>query len=337
MTDSPSTTAAQTAASSGADAAQLVGRAASDPAAEAAALATALRREVERQKRRGRRHVDRVEFPDTPRKRPASADSRRPQTQAARPEPPPGRAANPPTKAAPRAPHPPEEPRFAVDPSAAKPQPRAKRETPPQRAAHQPPAIPKPTRLRAPAPLTVETLRARISVCIDCGLSAGPRASGAIPGSGSRAPRLILVSDFADPAARARGKVFGPEEGQLIGRLITGGFGLGGADVHSTNAVKCPLGTGQRPSPAEVQACHRHLADELALLATDALAGIVALGPLAATALGFEGAHNEQRQYKVGERSLPVVLTDHPRDMLADPGLKAPAWEALKALLPRLG
>lgn len=293
-----------------------------DPATEAHHLAHALERELAREARRGRRHIQRVEFPDTPRERtrnaPSAPERQRPVASATAP------SATPPVPPSRKA-APPVAPQPKQRPAAGRP-------------AHEPTSVPKPVRRTAAAPkLTIQTLRTRLGICMDCGLSAGPRGSGAIVGAGAHQPRLVIVSDFAGPAERQRGKVFGAQEAELIKNLVTRGYQLPQTAVYSTLAVKCPLGPGQRPSPGELRACGRHLADELALLAHDGLAGLLALGPLAAAALGHEGQRNASAQYKVGERTLPVVLTDHPRDMLADASLKAPAWKAMQALLPALG
>ena len=169
---------------------------------------------------------------------------------------------------------------------------------------------------------------------MDCGLSDGARGSGALVGRGSHAPRLILIGDFGGPKERQYGKPFGPDEGQLIAGIVEKGFRLSLEEVYVTNAVKCPLAQGCQPSPAETKTCARHLDAELALLATDSLVAILAFGPLAASALELAGRHNEQLMYKVGERSIPLVVTSPPRDMLADVRVKNAAWSAMKALLP---
>lgn len=280
-----------------------------DPRLEASALAEALTREVARARRHGHRHVAGAQFPDTPRERPRNVASAPSAPAAAQPQP---RAAAPRPAAPERRPKP-----AAKQPAT-------------------PPAIPRPVHKRAPLKLTIDSLRTRLGICMDCGLSAGPRGSGAIVGRGAHAPRLMIVSDFAGPAERQRGKVFGAAEAELIGNLVKRGFKITDQDVYSTLAVKCPLGPGLHPNPSEMKACGRHLIAELELLVNDGLAGILALGPLAAAALGFEGAHNATLLLKVGARELPVVATDHPRDMLADPARKSPAWKAMQALLPHL-
>ena len=284
------------------------------PTLEAAALARALGREAARAKRRGTRHIVGAEFPNEGHERASGATSR----PAASPQAP-QRNATPTNAPAP----------VRATPAKSTPAKPARQPGPPQ----VPKAVPRPFAKRPEAKPTLDALRKRIEHCMDCGLSDGARGSGALVGRGSHAPRLILIGDFGGPQERQYGKPFGPAEGELIANLVKKGFGLSPNEVYVTNAVKCPLAQGCQPSPAETKTCARHLDAELALLATDSLAAILAFGPVAASALNLAGRHNQALLYKVGERSIPLVLTSPPRDMLADVSVKNAAWGAMKALL----
>lgn len=232
------------------------------------------------------------------------------------------------------------EPPAARTKAATAPAPRP-RTSAPLPAAPKPPApkpsVPKPTRLRAPAqPGDLEALRRLIGHCMDCGLSAGPRGSGALVGRGAARPRLLFVTDYAGPAERSYGKVLAPEAGTMIANMVTRGFGLELSEVYVTAAVKCPLGQGCQPSPKEQRACSRHLATELELLAPGA---IVAFGALAASALGQPseaGIGPLRGRLLPYKEHTPMVVTAHPRDMLADPSLKPAVWADLQLLLPHL-
>lgn len=183
------------------------------------------------------------------------------------------------------------------------------------------------------------TLRQTLAHCMDCGLSSGARGSGALVGRGGTQPQLVFVTDFAGPAERSYGKVLGPDAGKMISDMVTKGFFLELSQVYVTAAVKCPLAQGCRPSPRETKACSRYLEAELRLLRPRA---IVAFGALAATALGavdpggIEPLRGRLLDYSPGDRATPLIVTAHPRDMLADPSLKAAAWRDLQLLVPLL-
>jgi len=274
-----------------------------EPSDELLALSQALSRELARRQRHGQRHVAALELPEA----------------APRPTP--------------RAPAPTTAPPAAVASAAPAPSPR------PARTA--PPAIPKPIHRRTSqaGPGDMATLRQTVAHCMDCGLSAGPRGSGALIGRGSAQPQLVFVTDFAGPAERSYGKVLGPEAGQMIANMVTQGFFLALDQVYLTAAVKCPLAQGCRPSPKESKACSRHLEAELRLLRPRA---IVAFGALAATALGavdpggIEPMRGRLLNYSNAGQETPLVITAHPRDMLADPSLKGAAWRDLQLLIPHL-
>lgn len=293
-----------------------------DPHAELLALTQALAAEVRRRGRHGSQYVEAFEMPQTPTRRPHSANG----------------AQNAPSGSAPT--HPPASPASSRAPvvKPAAPRPRAVQAPAPP----QPPAgVPKPVhRRKALAPTgNLDSLRRTIAHCMDCSLSQGPRGSGAIPGRGGPAPRLLFLTDFPGPPERQYGKVLAPEAGKMISDMVTKGFKMPLAEVYVTSAVKCPLAQGCRPSPKETKACGRHLAAEIALVKPTA---IVAFGPVAAAALGLSDPKGLQPLrgrpllYMDGAMQTPVIVTEHPRDMLADPGLKSAAWADLQLLLPLL-
>ena len=233
-------------------------------------------------------------------------------------------------------------PAAATPPSAPPTRPSAPAPRPAAAAPTQhepPPGVPKPVHRRSPSaagPKDMPAFRRLVERCMDCDLSAGPRGSGALHGRGAAQPLIAFVTDYAGPAERHYGKVLAPEAGQMIANMVTRGFGLSLGQVYVTAAVKCPLGQGCQPSPSEARACARHLDVELALAAPRT---VVAFGAVAAAALGFSDPDGYERlrgrilPYK---ESTPLVVTAHPRDMLADPSLKAAAWQDLQLLIPRL-
>ncbi|MDF1800842.1 MAG: uracil-DNA glycosylase, partial [Planctomycetota bacterium] len=203
-----------------------------------------------------------------------------------------------------------------------------------------PQAIPKPTIRRtdlppaSPAAMDMAGLRRSIDTCMSCGLSAGAMGSGALPGRGARKPRLLFVTDFAGPAERRYQKVLAPELGQMLQR-ITAALGVQPSEIYLTSAVKCPLPGGSLPKPSEVEACSSWLRRELELLEPTA---IVAFGALATRALfgpteDFEALRGRLLTFN----KVPAIVTQPPRDMHADPSLKARAWNELKLLGPALG
>ena len=300
-------------------------------AAELAAAARALAGELRRRKRWGAKRTAAAEgSPVATGPRAASGPQVTGQAPAASAQRP-GAATTPAAgpASAPSAPRPTTRPSQAATPPKA-----------PGGTSDAPRPIPKPTIRRTdlpasnPAAMDMAGLRRSIDTCMACSLSAGAMGSGALPGRGARKPRLLFVTDFAGPAERNYQKVLAPELGQMLQRITTA-LGVQPSEIYLTSAVKCPLPGGSLPKPTEVEACSSWLRRELELIDP---AAIVAFGATATRALfGPAEEFEALRGRLLSFNKVPAIVTQPPRDMHADPSLKARAWTELQLLGPALG
>jgi DNA polymerase len=114
-------------------------------------------------------------------------------------------------------------------------------------------------------------------------------------------------------------------------------IGLGREDAFLTHLVKCRTIPPRPPSPDELAACGGFLARQLRVVGPRA---VLALGPDAgAMALGrHEPRGMSALRAATGTfHGVPLVVTWHPSQLLAEPALKAEAWQDLRRLRALVG
>jgi len=182
--------------------------------------------------------------------------------------------------------------------------------------------------------VTLESLCEAARSCVACRLA--EKRAGFGFGEGKPDPDILFVASAPFKGA-GPGAYAGPA-GELLGKMIEA-MGYETRGVYLAFALKCAPEGPVEPEglPGEIQSCSAHLLGQIRLLAPRV---IVALGPVAATALGCLGAgpgNNpdaaDVKRLRTGAHELdgtPVVVTWGPEDLLEDPGLKREAWEDLK-------
>ncbi len=169
-----------------------------------------------------------------------------------------------------------------------------------------------------PANASVDQLANAAASCTGCPLYEG--ASATVFGEGATRPRLMLVGEQPGDQEDRQGHPFvGPAGGVLWACLRDAEIDRD--DVYATNAVKHfkferrgNRRIHQRPTTAEVEACHPWLLAELAAVEPY---GIVALGATAArSVLGRSVPIAKSRGLAFALEGRPVFVSYHPSAVL---------------------
>lgn len=154
---------------------------------------------------------------------------------------------------------------------------------------------------------------------------------------GNPQAELCFVGEGPGADEDDQGEPFVGKAGQLLDRMIAA-IGYERDEVYICNIVKCRPPNNRKPSPEEMATCGAYLAEQLALVSPKV---IVALGATAAEGLlgGLPGGISRNRgQWRLYNRTIPVMPTFHPAYVLRSPKLARPrVWEDLQAVAERLG
>ncbi len=175
---------------------------------------------------------------------------------------------------------------------------------------------------------TVESVVRDSTPCPVCG-AVDTRLQSSLNASGS--VKLMIVGDYCCDPSGSKNWRFGEQEDQMLGRMVEA-LGLGTKDVFITNCLQCRC-TGHRAASGQVMERSR------ALLSREILAVrpkvICAMGAMAGQILlGCAGSVSTLRgrfhPYRYGEHlPVQVMVTYHPRFLLAHPEMKRASWSDL--------
>lgn len=168
-------------------------------------------------------------------------------------------------------------------------------------------------------------LDADIRACQACSLCEKRRQ--AVPGTGNRKARWMLVGEGPGAEEDRLGEPFVGQAGKLLDNMLAAVGLTREADVFIANAVKCRPPHNRTPETDELAACRPYLLRQIELVEPELL---IALGRPAALAL-------LEREINIGaargkphhHRGIPVVVTYHPAYLLRNPQDKGKAWEDL--------
>ena len=108
-----------------------------------------------------------------------------------------------------------------------------------------------------------EELTKRIQVCTDCPLSRTRTKS--VPGDGPPSADIMMIGEGPGFHEDRQGLPFVGPAGRFLDHLITSS-GLKREDVFITNVVKCRPPNNRDPMPGEIQACRKHLDEQIELI-----------------------------------------------------------------------
>ncbi|MFJ1469050.1 uracil-DNA glycosylase [Massilia orientalis] len=180
-----------------------------------------------------------------------------------------------------------------------------------------------------------DQLTIAIAACRRCSACREGRAP--VPGTGAKQARWVVAAG-ATTAADDKARVpLAGDSGKLLDNMLTA-VGMGRErDVYVTNLIKCrpttPNGGERAPTPQEAAACRPYLEREVALTGAET---VLTLGQIAAnTLLGrplpepLAGARGSAHALETGGRTVNLVATLHPGELLRRGADKALAWADL--------
>jgi DNA polymerase len=109
----------------------------------------------------------------------------------------------------------------------------------------------------------IQELVARISVCPDCDLC--KTRTRAVPGEGPENAEILLVGEGPGFHEDQQGRPFVGQAGKFLEELLAS-VGLQRSDVYITNVVKCRPPNNRDPLPDEVEACRKHLEEQISTI-----------------------------------------------------------------------
>ena len=108
-----------------------------------------------------------------------------------------------------------------------------------------------------------EELTKRIKQCTDCPLSR--TRTNAVPGDGPASAEIMIIGEGPGFHEDRQGLPFVGPAGRFLNELITSA-GLKREDVFITNVVKCRPPNNRDPMPVEIQACRKHLDEQIEII-----------------------------------------------------------------------
>jgi DNA polymerase len=178
----------------------------------------------------------------------------------------------------------------------------------------------------AEAGLDWEALRAMVSACTRCGLSA--TRTQTVFGTGDPRARWMFIGEAPGADEDRQGEPFVGRAGQLLTSMIRA-LGLRREDVYIANVLKCRPPGNRDPRLEEAAHCRGYLERQIELVSP---AIVVAVGRIAAQNLLATDAALARLRGKVhalGPGGWPLVVTYHPAYLLRSPGEKRKAWQDL--------
>lgn len=189
------------------------------------------------------------------------------------------------------------------------------------------------------ATLAWDALEAAIHGCQRCAL--GQCRQRAVPGVGERQPDWLIVGEAPGEEEDRQGEPFVGRAGQLLDRMLAAMGLRRGEGVYIANVIKCRPPRNRNPEPEEIARCTPYLLRQIALLRPRL---VLAMGRFAAHTLLAEGGcdnpeallrtplgrlRGRVHHARLGDQTLPVIVTYHPAYLLRSPAEKAKAWADL--------
>ena len=182
-------------------------------------------------------------------------------------------------------------------------------------------AFPKKIQTNSP---TLDGLRKRVSACMHCHL--GSKRKGFVK-FGRREARIMVLTDLPDYYDQLNGAYFSGKTGELLDKILMA-VGLHSKDAYFSGALKCASTVEIGRDTSREAVCLSYLKEELALQKFN---GILALGELTHRLLFPNRLFERDRGQMLSYHHLPILFTDHPRNLLLDASKKKKVWEDLKA------
>jgi len=184
---------------------------------------------------------------------------------------------------------------------------------------------------------TLEKIAAEIKKCSGCPLAAG--RNNTVPGEGVTNPLVMVIGEGPGADEDRQGRPFVGKAGQLLDKMLISINLSRATNCFIANIVKCRPPQNRDPYPEERDACAHFLNRQIEILKPKfiLLVGNVAVQGILKTKEHVGKIHGQFIDYKIGDMTIPLIVTYHPAWVLRDEAHnKRPVWEDLKLLRDRI-
>ena len=183
---------------------------------------------------------------------------------------------------------------------------------------------------------SLEALKAALEAFDGCGLKR--TATNTVFADGTPAGGILFIGEAPGRDEDRIGKPFVGRAGQLLDKMLHS-IGLDRAvNAYITNVINWRPPNNRDPSPEEAAQClpflRRHI--ELAQPEIIVLLGAVASRHVVGGSDGIMKLRGRWREYRVGDRMVPLMPTLHPAYLLRQPAHKKLAWRDLQAIATKM-
>ena len=178
-----------------------------------------------------------------------------------------------------------------------------------------------------------QTLDSMVAECQNCLLS--KTRTQTVFGAGNKTASLMIIGDAPSEQDEKQGDVFSGQSGKLLAAMLKA-IGYLRNDVYTANIIKCRTPENQEPSENEAISCEPYLLRQIKLLQPKL---ILALGSVTAQRLLKRKSSMTRLRgqlHFVDGISAPIVVSYHPKYLLAAPNEKRKAWADLQIVMKEL-
>lgn len=171
-----------------------------------------------------------------------------------------------------------------------------------------------------------EALKSRVVGCQACSLH--QTRTQTVFGVGNQSADLMIIGEAPGADEDRQGEPFVGRAGLLLNAMLKA-IGLERGQVFIANILKCRPPGNRDPHVDEANCCEPFLLRQIELVRPKV---ILAVGRIAAQNLLKSDAavgSLRNREHRIGESHIPVVVTYHPAYLLRSPDQKGKAWQDL--------
>jgi len=183
---------------------------------------------------------------------------------------------------------------------------------------------------------SIEKIAAEIKNCHNC-ILANTRKN-IVPGEGVLDPLVMVIGEGPGADEDTQGRPFVGRAGQLLDKMLASINLSRASNCFIANVVKCRPPNNRDPHPDEREACSHFLKRQITLLKPKfiLLVGNVAAQCVLNAREPVGKLRGKFVDYKIGDMTIPLMVTYHPSALLRSEDYKRPAWEDLKLLRARI-
>ena len=190
----------------------------------------------------------------------------------------------------------------------------------------------------------LRALREEIGDCTRCSLSR--ERTNIVFGEGNPDARIMFIGEAPGREEDIQARPFVGDAGQLLTKLIGKmgeKMGFKREDVYIANIVKCRPPMNRDPHEDESRTCSAFLVRQIEIISPDVIVSLGRIstfylsgrsGPI--TSFSITKERGKFFEYKVADRSIPVMPTFHPAYLMRNPKDKWLTWEDAQAVLRKL-